>query len=103
METEGEQQAERGADPRPSPGERTLLLSPREERERMSSKLSSPVSSLHRPQNVPPPMLVPGATGGRMGRAAAEGDGVTAEAAAWGADGQRDAAGAAPPLVLLRT
>lgn len=33
----------------------------------MSSKLSMPVSSLHSPQNVPPPMLVP--VGGQHGQA----------------------------------
>lgn len=50
----------------------TLLLSPRLDRDRMSSKLSMPVSSLHRPQNVPPPMLVPA---GGVGGGSASGQG----------------------------
>lgn len=47
----------------------TLLLSPRLLRDRMSSKLSMPVSSLHRPQKVPPPMLVPAGNGRAAGAA----------------------------------
>lgn len=45
---------------RAQPAERTLELSPRLDSARISSKFWIPVSSRHRPQNVPPPTLVPG-------------------------------------------